>query len=56
MPEEEQLVDEGGGCESGADPGFSWGGGGEGGNIICGLTHITSAKPELPYGRGPGPA
>ena len=27
-----------------------------GGGKRCDRTHITSAMPEVPYGRGPGPA
>ena len=34
-----------------ADPGFSLGGGG-GGERLCARTHITSAKPEVPYTAG----
>ena len=41
--------------ETGADAGFSFRGGGGGGcKRLCACTHITSAKPEVPYGRGPG--
>ena len=36
---------------TGADPGFSWGGGGC--NRLCALMYITNAKPKLPYGSGP---
>ena len=28
----------------------------EGRKRLCVLTHITSAKPEVPYSRDPGPA
>ena len=42
-----------GGMVAGADPGFSWGGGRK---RLCERKHITSAMPEVPYGRGPGPA
>ena len=38
----------------GADPGFSFGGGG-GRKRFCARTHITSARPEVPYGRAQGP-
>ena len=38
-------------------PGFSFGarpaGGGGGRKILCARSHITSAKPKVPYGRGP---
>ena len=35
----------------GVDPGFSFGGH----KKLCARTHIISVKPEVPYGRGPGP-
>ena len=41
--------------KTGADPGLSLGGGG-GHKRKCAHTHITSAKPEVPFGRGPGTA
>ena len=46
--------------KAGADPGFSFGVGGGGGGtqkIMCahGPMHIKSAKPKVPYRRGPGP-
>ena len=43
MPEEEQMVDEGGGCESGADPGFSFGGGGRQQNMWAHAHHEREA-------------
>ena len=38
---------------AGADPGFSWGGGGH--RWLCVCTRIKSAKPEVPYGQSQGP-
>ena len=35
---------------------FHWGGGGGGRKRLCASTHITSAKPDVPFGRGPGTA
>ena len=44
---------------TGADPGFSWGRGGGGGGAgrkrLSARTHITSGKPEVPYGHDSGP-
>ena len=39
---------------TGADPGFSWGGGG-GRKILSTLMHITTVKPKVSCGRVPGP-
>ena len=39
----------------GADPGYSFRGGGGGRKSLCAHTHNMSAKPEVLYGRGQGP-
>ena len=43
------------GSTSGADPGFSYGGGGGAQKIMCPHTHYERGT-ELTFGRGPGPA